>query len=105
MAAEAANSSPTSSLGAAEVARLSELARLGLTAEELELIGGQLRTIVGAVDQMAEVDVSQLAATAQVGELRNVMRPDQPGTPLSQAEALANAAATEAGFLRVPAIQ
>ncbi len=87
------------------MARLSQLARLGLTPEELEQLGGQLRTIVAAVAKMAELDLSQLAPTAQVGELRNVTREDAIGECLSQAEALANAAATEAGFLRVPAIQ
>lgn len=92
-------------IGAAEVANLSRLARLGLTPEELDRLGEQVADIIMAVGKLAEADVSQVDPTSQVGGLRNITRQDEVVAGLSAEEALANAATQEAGLLRVPAIQ
>lgn len=93
------------SLDLALVAHLSQLARLGLSPEEMEAILPQLQAIVAAVDRLQEVDVSGVDATAQVGGLYDVMRPDEVRAGLEAEAALANAPSREAGLLRVPAIQ
>lgn len=93
------------SIALSEVAHISRLARLGLSSEELARLGAQLQVIVAAVGELSRADISAVGATAQVGGLRNVLRSDVAEPGLSAAEALANAAATESGFFRVPAIQ
>lgn len=105
MAEERASSSSGHWIDLSEVAHVSKLARLGLSGEELELLAAQLDVIVAAVANLSAADISEVDATAQVGELRNVTRPDTPAPGLSSEEALANASAQSAGFLRVPAIQ
>lgn len=89
----------------AEVAHLSQLARLGLTSEELERLRDQLSVIVAAVDKLQEADVSSVDPTAQVGGLHDVTREDELQPCLEPSVALANAPSKEAGLLRVPAIQ
>lgn len=105
MAAKRASAPPTGSIAPAEVAHLSSLARLGLTEAELARLAAQLEVIVAAVGQLAAADISSVEATAQVGELRNVIRTDVVAPGLTAEEALGNASVTAAGFLRVPAIQ
>jgi aspartyl-tRNA(Asn)/glutamyl-tRNA(Gln) amidotransferase subunit C len=105
VAAQSKTSPGSGSIALSEVAHVSNLARLGLTEEELVTLAAQLELIVAAVGKLSQADVSGVEATAQVGQARNVTRPDQVAPGLSAAEALANAATTEAGFLRVPAIQ
>lgn len=84
---------------------MSSLARLGLTPAELGRLAAQLELIVAAVSNLSLADISAVGPTAQVGDLRNVTRADVAKPGLSAEEALSNAAAKEAGFLRVPAIQ
>ncbi len=91
--------------GGQEVAKLSRLARLGLTPDELAELETQLADIIGAVSKLSQADISQVDPTTQVGGLTNAMRSDEVVPGLSADEALANAPTTEAGLLRVPAIQ
>ncbi|MDA8331680.1 MAG: Asp-tRNA(Asn)/Glu-tRNA(Gln) amidotransferase subunit GatC [Candidatus Dormibacteraeota bacterium] len=91
--------------GGHEVARLSRLARLGLTGDELAELEAQLKDIIEAVGKLSQADISQVDPTTQVGGLSNAMRDDVVVPGLSAEQALANAPTTEAGLLRVPAIQ
>jgi len=105
VAEESPGSAPGQWIDLSEVAHVSRLARLGLSGEELEKLAAQLDVIVAAVASLSAADISEVEATAQVGELRNVTRADVPAPGLSAEEARSNAAAQSAGFLRVPAIQ
>jgi len=88
------------------VAHVAALARLGLNPAELEQARDQLAAILEAVDRLQAADTSSVTPTAQVGPLRNVMRPDEGRPPLPVAAALANAGGRQGGgLLRVPAIQ
>ena len=60
-----------------QVLHLAKLARLHLTAEEVDLYQGELASIIGFIDQLQAVDVSQLPATEQVTRLENVTRADR----------------------------
>ena len=59
-----------------EVKHIALLARLGLTAKEIEKFAGQLSSILGYVEQLKEVDTEGVLPTAQVTGLENVMADD-----------------------------
>jgi aspartyl-tRNA(Asn)/glutamyl-tRNA(Gln) amidotransferase subunit C len=88
-----------------QVRHVAHLARLGLTEDELEKMRAELTIILDYIDQLATADTSQVAATAQVGELVNVMRDDERRPSLDQGAALANAPARDEGFFVVKAMQ
>lgn len=87
-----------------EVARMADLARIELTAAELDHLAPQLAQIVEHVATVGEVAADDIAATSHALPLTNVFRPDEPAASLTQAEALAGAPAVEAGRFRVPRI-
>ncbi|MGH7640544.1 MAG: Asp-tRNA(Asn)/Glu-tRNA(Gln) amidotransferase subunit GatC [Candidatus Dormibacteria bacterium] len=103
--AEATADPEAGAIAVAEVAHVSKLARLGLSPDELERLAQELGRIVAAVNKLAQADTSSVAATAQVGDLRNVTRADEVAPGLSAEAALANSGSSTAGLLRVPAIQ
>lgn len=87
-----------------EVLRVARLARVGLEPAEAEALTGQLERILDYFDILNEVDVSAVPPTAQVVELANVMRDDEPWESLPVDEALANAPRTEDGYFRIKAV-
>ena len=88
-----------------DVAHVALLARLGLSGEEMEHLGGELGAILQAIEKLNEVDTSAVAETAQVGGLVNVWREDEPSESIGVDRALANAPDREDGMFRVGAIQ
>jgi aspartyl-tRNA(Asn)/glutamyl-tRNA(Gln) amidotransferase subunit C len=88
-----------------EVRHVANLARLGLSEEELEALATQLSIILEYINKLDEIDTSAIPPTAQVGELRDVMREDEVGSSLPQEAALQNAPAREDGYFRVRAMQ
>ena len=87
-----------------EVARLAKLARLALTDAELDAFAGQLDAILGYVSAIQAVDVTGVAPTGNPLATENVTRPDLVAPSLTQAEALAEAPASEEGRFAVPQI-
>ena len=85
-----------------EVLHVARLARLALTDEEVERLGGQLSAILEAVGKVSELDLADVEPTAHLLELVNVWAEDEPQPSLTVDEALANAPDREAGFFRVP---
>lgn len=83
---------------------VARLARIELTPEEEQVLGAQLGDILGYVAQLKEVDVNGVEPTAHAFPLVNVVRPDEPGPPLTQEEALRNAPARAGGLFVVPKI-
>ena len=94
-----------STLNHQEVKRIAELARLELTADELELFTRQLGDILTYVEQIRALDTTGVPPTSSVLN-RPVDRPDEPRPSLSRAELLRNApdAAPEAGLFKVPRV-
>ena len=88
-----------------DVQRIAELARLALTAEELDLFTRQLGGILTYVDQIRALDTTGVAPTSQVLN-RPIDREDVPAPTLSRADLLGNApdAASEAGLFKVPRV-
>ena len=92
------------SLSRDDVAHVAHLARLGLTDAELGRLEGELNHILDQYARLTELDTEAIEPTAQTIELENILRDDIVRPSLSQAAALANAAATSEGFIVVSAI-
>ena len=94
-----------STLSTQDVKRIAELARLELTADELELFTRQLGDILAYVEQIRALDTTGVEPTSQVLN-RPVDRADDPRPTLSRSELLGNApdAAAEAGLFKVPRV-
>ncbi|HVB96638.1 MAG TPA: Asp-tRNA(Asn)/Glu-tRNA(Gln) amidotransferase subunit GatC [Chloroflexota bacterium] len=88
----------------AEVDHVAELARLGLTALEREQFRAQLSTILGYVNQLAELDTSHVPPSAQIIQVENVTRPDVVRPGLTVEQVLANAPVREDDYFRVPPV-
>jgi aspartyl-tRNA(Asn)/glutamyl-tRNA(Gln) amidotransferase subunit C len=88
-----------------EVRHIALLARLALEPGDEEFYAEQLSGILGHIDRLQELNTDDIPPTAQVVEVANTLREDEPRPCLSQAEALANAPAAVDGFFRVPSIQ
>ena len=84
--------------------KVAHLARLDLSADELEKYRGGIETILGYVQKLETVDVRFTVPMASAVETTNVMRDDEPRSSLSQGAALANAPEAEDGFFTVPKI-
>ena len=81
------------------------LARIGLVPGDEEFYAEQLSGILAHIDHLQEVDTDAIPPTAQVVEVANRLREDEPRPGLGQDDALANAPAAVDGFFRVPSIQ
>ena len=88
----------------ATVEHVADLAKLGLTDDEIDRMQAQLSRILDAIEALRDVDTSHLGATAQVISLENVMRDDEVTPGITRGAALANAPLREGAFLRVPTV-
>jgi len=87
-----------------QVRHVAELAKLDLSAEEVEMFREQLSAILDYAARLNQLDTSAIPPTASVALLCNVMRQDVVEQGLSQSDALANAPATEGSYFQVKAI-
>jgi aspartyl-tRNA(Asn)/glutamyl-tRNA(Gln) amidotransferase subunit C len=87
-----------------EVEHVADLAKLGLTEEEIETYREQLSAILEYAALLERLDTDAIPPTATVLPLTNVMRADEPASSLSQADALANAPSATEGYFQVKAI-
>lgn len=87
-----------------DVNKVSLLARLQLTEAELETMTAQLGQIVGYVEQLNELDTSQVEPLSHPVDVKNVFREDvlQPSYP--REVILANAPHADEAFYLVPAV-
>ena len=87
-----------------DIKYVAHLARLALTPEEEQKIGAQLGHVLGYIEKLKEVDVSNVEPTAHAFPLVNVTRPDETRPSLSNEEAIRNAPAAANGLFMVPKI-
>lgn len=87
-----------------DVNYVAHLARLSLSPEEAQKLGVQLGQILGYIDKLNELDVSQVEPTAHAVPLLNVTRPDEVRPSLANEDALRNAPAKANGLFVVPKI-
>jgi aspartyl-tRNA(Asn)/glutamyl-tRNA(Gln) amidotransferase subunit C len=88
-----------------QVRHVAMLARLGLEPGDEDFYAEQLSGILEHIDRLQQVDTDDIPPTAQVVEVVNRLREDEPRPGLSQDEVLSNAPAAQDGFFRVPSIQ
>ena len=89
------------SLTREEVEHIGQLARLGLTAEEVVRFQEQLSEILTHFDALRELDTEDVPPTPYPLPLDSVMRNDVAKDSLSQDDVLANAPQAEEGAFRV----
>ncbi|MDQ2712253.1 MAG: Asp-tRNA(Asn)/Glu-tRNA(Gln) amidotransferase subunit GatC [Acidobacteriota bacterium] len=90
-----------------EVRYVSDLANLQLSNDEVARMSHDLGQVLTHIEQLSELDTSDVQPMAQVlfhADEIATLREDIPHTPLSNAEALANAAASGAGYFKVPKV-
>ena len=87
-----------------DVSYVANLARITLTDEETTLFQGQLDQVLEYVEQLGELDVSNVEPTAHAVPLVNVLRADEPGVSLDNDTVTANAPAARDGEILVPKI-
>ena len=90
--------------GEIDVKYVAHLARLALSPEEEERIGAQLGGVLGYIEKLKEVDVSNVEPTAHAFPLVNVTRADEVQPSISIEDALRNAPAHANGLFMVPKI-
>ncbi len=87
-----------------DVKYVANLARIALTpAEEIKL-GAQLGNILGYIEKLKELDVSNVEPTAHAVPLINVFRADEIRPSISNDAALRNAPSKANGLFLVPKI-
>lgn len=94
------------SLSKDEVLHIAKLARIELTAEEVEKFRTQLSSIVEFIGALKEVDVTGVEPTTQVTGLKNVARADVVNDWGASAvvAAVNEFPDSEKGFLKVPPV-
>ena len=87
-----------------QVRHVANLARLGLTEEEIGRMGGELGAILDSIEKIRELDLADVPPTANPLNLSNVLRPDEPRAELPREEALAPAPEPVDDLFAVPRI-
>ena len=87
-----------------DVKYTAHLARLALTPDEEKKLGAQLGNILGYIEKLRELDVSNIEPTAHAVPLVNITRADETRPSLSHAETLRNAPRQANGLFIVPKI-
>ncbi len=83
------------------------LANLRLSDEEVHRMSHDLGHILTHIEQLNELDTEDIEPMAQVlfdADETATLRPDVIRTPLSNADAIANAASSGAGYFKVPRV-
>jgi aspartyl-tRNA(Asn)/glutamyl-tRNA(Gln) amidotransferase subunit C len=90
------------SLTTTEVLHIAHLANLALSPDEVTQLTGDLAAILAHVDQLREVDTSNVPATAHLAVLSMPLRADEHIAGLSEDEATGGAARVVGGAFAVP---
>ena len=87
-----------------DVARIAALARIRLDAAELEPLASELSHILTWVEQLAEVDTSDVAPMTSVAAMTLPMRDDKVTDGDCRDAILGNAPTAARGFFAVPKV-
>ncbi len=86
------------------VRHVAQLARLNLSDDELTHYAEQLSRILKYIDQLNELDTSDVPPTAHAMPVQNVFREDQIAAAWTAERALHNAPAREDNLFKVPKV-
>ena len=98
------NVTPARNAEKIDVAYVANLARIQLTAAELQTFQAQLAQIVDYVKDLEHVDVSAVEPLAHTDQIANVLRKDEPRDGLERQVVLANAPVHDNEQFLVPKI-
>lgn len=87
-----------------DVKHVAKLARLELSDKETDIFSKQLGDILKYVEQMNEIDTTNVKPMPHPTEVFNVMREDKVEYEQTKEELMKNAPYEEDGFFRVPKI-
>ena len=87
-----------------EVEKIARLARLSLSEEEIEQYRSQLSEVLTYVEQLKELDVTDVPTTAQVTGQTNVLADDVVQDGGDRKKLLANAPVTDGDSIKVKAV-
>ena len=87
-----------------DVKYVAHLARLALTPDEEKKLSAQLGSILGYIEKLRELDVTNVEPTAHAVPMVNVTRADEIRPSLSHEDALRNAPNKGGGLFIVPKI-
>ena len=90
-----------------EVRYVADLANLRLSDEEVGKMSHDLSHVLTHIEQLNELNTTGVKPMAQVlfdADETATLREDVPHTPLSNADALANAAVSGVGYFKVPKV-
>lgn len=92
------------SVDTATVRRIAHLARIGVADDELEGLAAELNNILAWVEQLDELDTSEVTPMASAHEDELTMREDKVADDTARDDVLANAPSTAGGFFTVPKV-
>lgn len=88
-----------------KIEHLASLSRIKLTSNEVEDLTSDLKKLVDYVEQLEQVDVSNLQATSHVEEQGiGSLREDKPEGVLSKEDYLKNAPDHMGGMIKIPTV-
>lgn len=91
-------------LDSATVEKVSTLARLKLTASEIDAIAGQLSAVLGNFEQLQKVDTNGIEPMVTPTDLSLRLRDDEAKTKSDTEPFLANAPARSGQLFKVPPV-
>ncbi|MCX5712201.1 MAG: Asp-tRNA(Asn)/Glu-tRNA(Gln) amidotransferase subunit GatC [Candidatus Omnitrophica bacterium] len=80
------------------------LARLELDPEQLEKLSIQLKDILGFIDSLSQLDISNIEPTSHILPINNVLREGVPKESLALEKVLQNAPRKKGNFFSVPKV-
>ena len=86
------------------IREVAKLARLNLTDDEAKLFSAQLGDVLGAIDQLKQLDVENVKPMPHALDQLNVFRDDKEQPGMSVDDALANAPDKDVPFFKVPKV-
>jgi aspartyl-tRNA(Asn)/glutamyl-tRNA(Gln) amidotransferase subunit C len=87
-----------------QVSHLANLARIALTADEIEKLTGELGVIIESIAKVSEVATADVPATSHPIPMANVFRPDVVGATLTVEQTLSGAPDRDGNRFKVSAI-
>jgi len=87
-----------------DVKYVAHLARIALTPDEEKKLGSQLGHILGYIEKLRELDVTNVEPTAHAVPLVNITRADEIRPSISHDEAMRNAPKQANGLFIAPKI-
>lgn len=87
-----------------DVEKIAKLARIELSETEKDKFTRQFEDILEFVNQLQEVDTSNVEAITQIAGLENIWREDEVCKSLSNEKALENAPNQEKGYFKVKGV-